>query len=105
MRLGGLELVIFLEHRSRILLRRFERVELYLYRGATVNVIVLNSDRAVPALYTIKVCGQKLCVFANFIPAVGTLKLLTLACELALYTVTCGLDGVGKLPCSAAAAL
>ena len=101
MYLRGFELIILLKHRRRILLRCFEYIKLYLNARAAIGVIILNGHRAVAAFDPVHIGCQKLCVFADFFPAVGAFKLLEPAYELALYAVSRSLDGMRKLPRSA----
>ena len=98
MLLGGLELVVFLEHRSGVILRRFEHIELYRALRAARLVIVLDGHGAVALMHTVEVRGQKLRVAAYPVALRAFLQLLPLEAELSRNAVARGFDVVAEFP-------
>ena len=98
MLLGGLELVIFPEHRSGVILRRFQWVEYYRALRTARLVIVIDGNGAVALFYAVEVCRQKLRIAAYLVALGAFLQLLTLEAELSRYAVAYGFDAVAELP-------
>ena len=104
MLLGGLELVVFLEHRRSVILRRFEHIELYRALRAIGLVIVLDGHRAVTLMHAVEVRCQKLGIAAYLVALGAFLQLLPLEAELSRNAVALGFDVVAELLRAPAAA-
>ena len=105
MLLRGLPLVVFLIHRRRVLLRRFQHVKRDDDLRAVRLVIVLAPKLPVPFFHAVYVCRDQLRLLFQLFAAVRAAQLLALRGELSRRAVTQSLDIMRKLAAAAALAL
>ena len=105
MLLGGDGLFVLLVGRSGVLLRRFHRVERYLYLGAALGVVVLTDERPRALFRAPEVRRDEVAAAAQLFPVRRARKLRTLLAQLAGLPVPQGADCLDRVVRDAAHAL
>ena len=103
--LGGDGLFVLLVGRSGVLLRRFHRVERYLYLGAALGVVVLTDERPRALFRAPEVRRDEVAAAAQLFPVRRARKLRTLLAQLAGLPVPQGADCLDRVVRDAAHAL
>lgn len=103
--LGGDGLFVLLVGRSGVLLRRFHRVERYLYLGAALGVVVLTDERPRALFRAPEVRRDEVAAAAQLFPVRRARKLRALLAQLAGLPVPQGADCLDRVVRDAAHAL